>query len=285
MDTTWNPQGNIGALALAPDGKSLAVTVARGASSDIWVKQLPTGPFSRITFGDTVHFRPSWTGDGKSLVYMNDQGSGAGQPSMSRADGTGSARQLLHSAMQFAQAFETRDGRWMVLRRSFAETGAGDIYAVRTGRHHPGAAAHDAGHGDESCGLARRPLAGVRLGRVGPVRGVRAAVPGRGDGAMAGVGQRRNVAGVGPQRARAVLHERPAEMTGIPLKPGAGVRGRASRGYSSQRPVHRGGQRGGLRRVARRPPVRVRAARDGVGGTELVVVQNWFEELKARAGR
>ena len=133
IDTTWNPQGNIGALALSPDGNSLAVTVARGASSDIWVKQLPTGPFSRITFGDTVHFRPSWTGDGRSLVYMNDQGSGAGQPSMSRADGTGTPRQLLHSTMQFAQAFETRDGRWMVLRRSFAETGAGDLYAVKTG--------------------------------------------------------------------------------------------------------------------------------------------------------
>jgi hypothetical protein len=133
VDSSWDPQGNINAVALAPDGKSLAVAVARGAASDIWVKQLPVGPFSRLTFGDTVHFRPTWAADGKSLIYMNDLGSGAGQPSLTRADGTGVPRQLLHSAMQFAQGFQTRDGRWLVLRRSFAEPGGGDIYAARMG--------------------------------------------------------------------------------------------------------------------------------------------------------
>jgi Tol biopolymer transport system component len=35
--------------------------------------------------------------------------------------------------MQFAQGFQTRDGRWLVLRRSFAEPGGGDIYAARMG--------------------------------------------------------------------------------------------------------------------------------------------------------
>ena len=133
IDSTWDPQGNIGNLALSPDGKSLAVGVLRSAAQDIWVKQLPVGPFSRLTFGDTVHFRPSWAADGKSVIYMSDVGSGAGQPSMTRADGTGTPRQLLHSPFQFAQAFQTRDGRWMVLRRSFSEAGNGDLYAVRTG--------------------------------------------------------------------------------------------------------------------------------------------------------
>ena len=50
-----------------------------------------------------------------------------------RADGTGAAQTLLHSSFAFGQAFETHDGKWLVLRRSFFEAGSGDIYAVREG--------------------------------------------------------------------------------------------------------------------------------------------------------
>jgi serine/threonine-protein kinase len=133
IDTTWDPQGNIGALALSPDGKSLAVTVQRGASADIWVKQLPVGPFSRITFGDTLHIRPSWTADGRSVYYISDAGQGAGTPSQGRADGTGTPHTVLHATPLFAQITSSRDGRWVVLRRSFAEQGNGDLYGLRTG--------------------------------------------------------------------------------------------------------------------------------------------------------
>ena len=68
------------------DGGPAAPRRTSGSSS------FPAGPFSRITFGDTVHFRASWTADGRSVVYMNDRGSGSGQPSMTRADGTGAPR-------------------------------------------------------------------------------------------------------------------------------------------------------------------------------------------------
>jgi eukaryotic-like serine/threonine-protein kinase len=52
---------------------------------------------------------------------------------MRRADGTGTARTLVHSSFAFAQASETRDGKWLLARRSFLEAGAGDIYGVRAG--------------------------------------------------------------------------------------------------------------------------------------------------------
>ena len=77
VDSTWNPQGNIGTLALSPDGKSLARHACSGARRRTsGSSSFPTGPFSRITFGDTVHFRPAWTADGRSIVYINDLGSG-----------------------------------------------------------------------------------------------------------------------------------------------------------------------------------------------------------------
>ncbi len=285
MDSTWDPQGNIGALALAPDGRSIAVTVGRGASSDIWVKQLPTGPFSRITFGDTVHFRPSWTADGRSLVYMNDMGSGAGMPSMSRADGTGAPRQLLHAAMQFAQALETRDGRWMVLRRSFAETGAGDLYAVRTGdttlvpllttaaTEMSPAVSPDgrwlAYVSDESgqTEVYVRPFPDVATARW----------------------QVSSSGGTLPVWARSgrelfYLNGR-QELTSMPLTAGAGLALGQPRVLFPAAPYILAGNAGAYdvspddKRF-----VFIRAATGGTG-TELVVVQNWFEELRGRVGK
>ena len=134
VDSAWKPDGDIVSVALSPDGKSLAVGVQPGfTTQQVWVKQLPAGPFSRITFGDTAHFRPFWSSDGRSLVYLKNLVGGAGLPVMSRADGTGSPSMLLHSSFTFAQALPTPDGRWLLLRRSLTEPGKGDIYAVRTG--------------------------------------------------------------------------------------------------------------------------------------------------------
>src|SRR5690348_10120049 len=41
VDPTWDPQGNLDAVALSPDDKTLAVALSRNGRSDIWVKALP----------------------------------------------------------------------------------------------------------------------------------------------------------------------------------------------------------------------------------------------------
>ena len=79
VDAAWDPQGSIEEMALSPDGKALAATLGRGGRTDIWVKQLPSGPFSRITFGDTSSVRPAWSPDGKEVLSLNDRaGQGVG---------------------------------------------------------------------------------------------------------------------------------------------------------------------------------------------------------------
>ncbi len=134
VDPAWEPQGTINSIALSPNGKALAVGLDRDGKEDIWVKQLPAGPFSRITFGDTGHVRPSWSADGRSVIYIGDRsGTSAGLPYARRADGTGTPRALLSSSFNFGQALESKDGRWMVLRRSGGEQGSGDIHALRVG--------------------------------------------------------------------------------------------------------------------------------------------------------
>ncbi|MFL5494381.1 MAG: protein kinase domain-containing protein [Gemmatimonadales bacterium] len=133
VDAAWDPQGIIDGVALSPDGKALAVGLIRSGRTDIWVKQLPTGPFSRITFGDTSAVRPTWSPDGHDVFYISDRGgSGVGVPYAHRADGTGTERPLVRSKIDFGQIVPSRDLRWLVLRTT-ATTAGGDIVGFKAG--------------------------------------------------------------------------------------------------------------------------------------------------------
>jgi eukaryotic-like serine/threonine-protein kinase len=133
VDSTWEPPGAIQAFALSPDGKSLAVDLLQSGNHAVWIKQIPTGPFSRLTFGDTTNLRPTWSADGRSLVYLGNASTNGGTPMMRRADGTGTTRTLVHSSFTFGQTSQTHDGKWVIARRSFFEAGKGDIYGIRDG--------------------------------------------------------------------------------------------------------------------------------------------------------
>ena len=113
----------------------MAVELDRGGKSDIWVKPLPTGPFSRITFGDTASVRPAWSPDGREVYYIQDRsGTGTGAVYAHRADGTGNARQLIGSKADFAQILPSRDGRWLLVRTPLNVPGTGaDIVGYRPG--------------------------------------------------------------------------------------------------------------------------------------------------------
>jgi Tol biopolymer transport system component/tRNA A-37 threonylcarbamoyl transferase component Bud32 len=132
VDSAWDPQGILNSVAISPDGKALAVGLIRGAAEDIWVKQLPAGTFSRVTFGDSIHNRVSWAADGRSVLYLAGSQS-SGVPAVARADGTGTPRNLYPGPMGFGQALSSRDGRWLLLRRTVNEEGNGDIYALKAG--------------------------------------------------------------------------------------------------------------------------------------------------------
>jgi dipeptidyl aminopeptidase/acylaminoacyl peptidase len=75
-------------IALSPDGRRLAVTVASGEGSDIWIKELPTGPFTRFTFGGR-NLRPAWSADGTTLLYVTGEAPARSVVVERRADGTG----------------------------------------------------------------------------------------------------------------------------------------------------------------------------------------------------
>ena len=134
-DAGWDPQGVIETASLSPDGKAVAVGLSREGRRDIWVKQLPEGPFSRITFGDTSSVRPGWSSDGREVLYVNDRsGSGVGPAYAHRADGTGVARLLFASpTLDIGQVVASRDGRWLVLRTAPPGAGSTDIVGLQAG--------------------------------------------------------------------------------------------------------------------------------------------------------
>jgi Tol biopolymer transport system component len=139
VDPGWDPQGVIEAASLSPIGKAIAVQLSRDGRRDIWIKQLPSGPFSRNTFGDTSSTRPSWSADGKEVLYVNDRaGAGAGPAYSHRADGTGAARLLFASdTMDIGQIVASRDGRWLILRTAPVGSRTPDIIALKTGSTTP----------------------------------------------------------------------------------------------------------------------------------------------------
>jgi len=134
-DPGWDPQGVIESASLSPDGKAVAVGLSREGRRDIWVKRLPEGPFSRITFGDTSSVRPSWSADGREVLYVSDRsGAGVGTAYAHRADGTGVARLLMASSkVDFGQIVASRDGRWHLLRTAPIGAGSTDIVGLEGG--------------------------------------------------------------------------------------------------------------------------------------------------------
>ena len=124
-----------------------------------------------------------------------------------RADGTGAPQPLVKSPFAFAQASETHDGKWLLARRSFLEAGSGDIYGIREGDSTlMPLVTGPASEIEPTVSPDGRWLA-YASNESGHAGGVRAAVPRRGVGAVAGVGRRRAGSDVVAQRKGAVLPE------------------------------------------------------------------------------
>ena len=131
IDPGWSLTGVVpnSGPALSPEGTRLALSILDSeGGSDVWVKQLDTGPLSRLTLeigGDT---RPTWSPDGQSLTFVSNR---AGNLDVwtKRADGSDTAELVLDRDLAVQEAAYSPDGTWLLFREG-ANQAAG-IYAAR----------------------------------------------------------------------------------------------------------------------------------------------------------
>jgi Tol biopolymer transport system component len=126
VDAAWT--GTFAEMDLSPDGTRLAITVQREDRSELWVKSLGAGTLTRLQYEGTYNYRPLWTPDGRSILFISDR---SGHSALYRvpADGSGSAILLRDDPRALDEASLSRDGRWLIYR-----TGSGggrNIYAIR----------------------------------------------------------------------------------------------------------------------------------------------------------
>ena len=129
-------------LALSPDGRRIALTLLTDLGTDVWIKQLPAGPVSRLTLYPGDDRAPAWARDGRAITFLSDRPippdttRRAGRIGLweQSADGTGEPR-LLWGRDGLVDGFLSRDDRSVVLGTpaSPESSGGGDILAADAG--------------------------------------------------------------------------------------------------------------------------------------------------------
>ncbi len=126
VDTAW--VGQFFTPRISPDQRYLAIAMVGDAARDLWIKQLDDGPEARLTFPAGQDHRPWWTPDGRYVYFVTERGDSR-DLYRKRADGIGGAEVVLDLETPVNQAFLTPDGEWLVYRTGRIDNL--DIYAKR----------------------------------------------------------------------------------------------------------------------------------------------------------
>ncbi len=127
IDPEW--RGQFEGLGLSPRGDRLAFSVQQGGRTELWVKELDDGPAARLASMGRYSYRPTWTPDGSSVLFISDAG---GEPALYTvpADGSRPPEILLSSPRAIDEGMLHRDGIWLLYREGSGS--ARKIYARRT---------------------------------------------------------------------------------------------------------------------------------------------------------
>jgi serine/threonine-protein kinase len=130
VDTTM--RGNFGGVALSPDGSQIAVTKAEAGETQIWVKQLPTGAFTRLSFDVTNADRPVWTPDGRKVGFLATRNNRR-KAWVRRADGSDSAQAASPGDTQLDEVSFDPLGRYTLYRSQGGALGSRRLMMARNG--------------------------------------------------------------------------------------------------------------------------------------------------------
>jgi serine/threonine-protein kinase len=132
FDSTW--LAHVSSLDLSPDGRRAAVSLVTDGSQHLWLKDLPSGPLTKFTFGALNHFRPVWSADGRKVYFV--RGDSTFGVAEKNADGSGDVRPVPNGGRQLVEVTTSRDGQWVVMRSGGRDT-ARAIMALKAGDTEP----------------------------------------------------------------------------------------------------------------------------------------------------
>jgi serine/threonine-protein kinase len=137
VDPDW--QGTFGEPSIAPDGRRLAVTLLPNVgydsiarTSNIWIKRLDRATSINLTLDRMTSHAAAWTPNSRSVTFTSNK-SGSFDLWTTRADGSTQAAAQLHENRGVFSPCWSPDGKWLVFRTDYFETGAGDILGIRPG--------------------------------------------------------------------------------------------------------------------------------------------------------
>ncbi len=111
----------------SPDGKQVAFGIRDGSSLDIWIFKLDYGPMTRLTFG-TRDIYPTWTPDGERIVFSSGR---TGDPDLywKKADGSSDVELLFKAESPQYETSLSLDGKLLAYRETHPSTGM-DIHVL-----------------------------------------------------------------------------------------------------------------------------------------------------------
>jgi serine/threonine protein kinase len=113
---------------LSPDGRRIAITIGEG-TVDIWFYDMARDALSRATSGGTFNGAPVWSPDGKRLAFNSDRAGAVLNLFWQPTDGSGTAERLWTSRFSSAPISFSPDGQAIAFTETTPETGT-DIWVL-----------------------------------------------------------------------------------------------------------------------------------------------------------
>jgi serine/threonine-protein kinase len=135
VDRQGEIQGSIGQPragfdfpTISPDGKQIVVSAGFEVDADLWILDVERGTQMRFSGGDTQEYEPTWTPDGKRVVYRHRPLEGPTPIRVTNADGSGEPETLAEGA-DFSLS---PDGETLIFSKRDDETSY-DIWSLELG--------------------------------------------------------------------------------------------------------------------------------------------------------
>jgi serine/threonine-protein kinase len=125
MDSVRLAGVGFASLRVSPDGLRLVLVELADAGPQIFIKQLPDGPASRLTLGGGGG-RVGWSPGGQDVLFVGQRDS-AFVALRRRADGTAAESVVATDRRSVWEVTVSPDGRWLVYRTDNATADRGDI--------------------------------------------------------------------------------------------------------------------------------------------------------------